>query len=335
MSLPEDLLKLPKAELHVHLEGAIQPETLLELARRNDVKLPADNIADLRHWFEFRDFHHFVEVYIGITRCLRTRADYELITVEYAREARRQNIRHAEITFTPGTHRMLGVPEDDFLSGLESGRRRAREEFGVSILWIFDIVRNAEHWRDAADYTLRVALEAQSLGVVALGLGGMELGHPPAPFAPWFERALSEGLHSIPHAGEGLGPESVRDAIDLLGAERIGHGVRAVEDLSLVELLVERRIPLEVCPTSNIRLGYYGSYNQHPLRRLHEAGVIVTVNTDDPPLFNTTMNQEVDLMRNEFEFKDEAARTTLRNGFVCSLLPNAEKEALLKDFDNA
>lgn len=331
----KNVASLPKSELHVHLEGSIQPETLLTLARRNGARLPADNLADLRRWFEFRDFPHFIEVYLGVTRCLKTREDYELITVEYAREARRQNIRHAEITFTPGTHKMLGVREDDFLAGLEAGRRRAREEFGVSILWIFDIVRNAEKWREAADYTLQIALHARGIGVAALGLGGMELGHPPERFAPWFERARSEGLHSIPHAGEGLGPESVRDAIERLGAERIGHGVRAIEDPTLVVLLAERRIPLEVCPTSNIRLRYYNSYQEHPLKRLHEAGVIVTVNTDDPPLFNTTMHDEIRLLETKFGFTPLETGQILRNGFVYSMLGETEKRAALVEFEGA
>jgi len=328
-----DFISLPKAELHVHLEGSIRPETLIELARRNGVTLPTKSLDELRRWFEFRDFDHFIQVYLTIARCLKTHDDYELITLEFAREAQRQNIRHAEVTFSPSTHCMFGVPEDAFLAGLESGRRRAREEFGVSILWIFDIVRNAPDWRANADLTLRIALDARSIGVVALGLGGKELDHPPAPFAPWFERARSEGLHSIPHAGEGLGPESVRDAIEHLGAERIGHGVRAIEDPAVVRLLAELRIPLEVCPTSNLRLRYYDSYATHPLRRLHDSGVIITVNSDDPPLFNTTLTDELRLLESEFGFSPSESLSILRNSFTHSLLPEAEKSALQSNPD--
>lgn len=323
-----DWLALPKAELHVHLEGSILPETLLELARRNSVELPAPDAAGLREWFVFRDFDHFIRVYITVTRCLRRAADYELAVFEFGREMARQNIRYAEATFSPGTHSWLGVPEDEYLSGLALGRARAREAFGVEINWIFDIVRNAERADYYADLTLRLALDGRASGVVALGLGGKEAGHPPERFARWFERAKSEGLKSSPHAGETAGPESVRAAVESLAADRIGHGVRAIEDPALVRLLAERRIPLEVCPTSNIRLGVYPDLASHPLRRLHDAGVIVTINSDDPPLFNTTLTDEMALLSSSFGFSPAASREILFNAPRHSFAPPASRADL-------
>src|SRR5918911_2124282 len=249
---------VPKAELHVHLEGSIQPATLLTLAQRNGVPLPVQTVAELRDWLIFRDFTHFVEIYLTISRCLKTAEDYELITYEFGAEMARQNVRYAEVTFTPSTHYLrLGVSHDTYFGGLTRGRQRARTDFGVEINWVFDIVHvltDDELNRTAADYTTSVALEGKNDGVVALGLGGVEIGHSFERIAPWFYRARAAGLHSAPHAGETVGPASVWGALRALGAESIGHGVRAVEDPALVAYLAEHGIPLEVCPTSNVRL---------------------------------------------------------------------------------
>ena len=230
---------------------------------------------------------------------------------------------------------MFGVPQEVWFPGLTQGRRRARVDFSVEINWVFNIVRS---WMDearivpTADYTTRVAIEGKDDGVVALGLGGSEVGRPPEPFAPWFDRARAAGLHSDPHAGETVGPESIWGALRALGAERIGHGVRAIEDTTLVAYLAERRIPLEVNPTSNIRLGVYADLAAHPLRRLHDAGVIVTINSDDPPLFNTTLNDEVALLAEPFGFSVEAIDAILLNGVRHSFLPPTRRQAMEADF---
>lgn len=330
MPLKDYLHAAPKAELHVHLEGSIQPATLLTLARRNRVDLPADTVADLRRWFTFRDFSHFVEVYLAITRCLRTVDDYELIAYEFGAEMARQNVRYAEVTFSPSTHEALGVPHGTYFVGLTSGRERARADFGVEISWVFDVVRNVgeEARNRRADYTVGVAVEGMGDGVVALGLGGMENGFPPELFVPWFDRARAAGLHSAPHAGELAGPPSIWGALRSLGAERIGHGVRAVEDPSLVAYLAEQRIPLEVNPTSNVCLGVCPSLADHPLRRLADDGVIVTVNSDDPPLFSTTLDEEVQTLADSFGFDVAAIDEILLNGVRHSFLPAERKRAL-------
>ena len=321
----------PKAELHVHLEGAIRPATLLELARRNGVPLPARNLEELRRWFVYRDFDHFVEIYIAISRCLRTAADYEFVVHEFGAELARQNVRYAEVTFSPATHQVLGVPQDAWFSGLTRGRARVRAEFGVEIAWVFDISRKTKdpsRTRPMADYTTAVAIEGRGDGVVALGLGGIEAGGPPEPFAPWFARARAAGLHSVPHAGEHAGPESVWGAIRALGAERIGHGVRAIEDPRLVAYLAEHRIPLEVSPTSNVLLGVAPSLAEHPFPRLHAAGVVLTINSDDPPLFNTTLNDEAALLADPFGLDIAAIDEVLLNAVRHSFQPPDRRRAM-------
>ncbi len=335
MSLDSYVRAAPKAELHVHLEGAIRPAMLLALAKRNGVALPAADEAGLRDLFSYRDFDHFVELFVTCVRCLRTVEDYELIVHEFGAEMARQNVRYAEVTVTPSTHHVFGVPHDVYFTGLTRGRERARVDFGVEIAWIFNIVRR---WNDPtrtvplADYVTSVAIEGRADGVVALGLAGAEAGAPPEPFAPWFDRARAAGLYSAPHAGETARPASVWGALRPLGAERIGHGVRAVEDPDLVAHLAEGRIPLEVCPTSNIRLGVYPDLAAHPFPRLRAAGALVTVNSDDPPLFNTTLNDEVALLAGPFGLDVAAIDAILLDAVRHSFLPPARREALEAEF---
>jgi aminodeoxyfutalosine deaminase len=322
----------PKAELHVHLEGSIRPSTLLKLAQRNGVQLPAHTLADLQKWFTFRDFDHFIEIYFEISSCLKTSEDYELIAYEFGANMARQNVRYAEVTFSPSTHQFsFGIPFDTFFTGMSRGRLLAQKEFGVEIRWIFDIVRDIPDGmlnRRRAEYTLAVALEGMDNGVVALGLGGAEVGNPPEQYAKWFEKAREAGLHSAPHAGETVGPDSVWGAVQTLSAERLGHGVRSIEDPVLVTYLAEKHIPLEICPTSNVKLGVYTDLAGHPLPGLYYAGVPVTINSDDPPLFNTTLNDEVKLLVDPFNFAFDTINEILLNGVRYSFLPVQEKQAL-------
>jgi aminodeoxyfutalosine deaminase len=323
---------VPKAELHVHLEGSIQPSTLLKLAERNRIDLPATTEAGLRKWFAYRDFAHFIEIYVTVSRCLTGAEDYELITYELGEQMASQNVRYAEVTFTPSTHGIShGVAYDTYFQGLTSGRRRVQQVFGVEINWVFDMeyaAANLALTRKVADYTLGAAMDGKHDGVVALGLGGVEVGHSFEHLAPYFDRGRAAGLHAAPHAGETVGPASIWGAIQVLGAERIGHGVRAIEDPKLVTYLAEHRIPLEVCPTSNLRLGVYSDLRTHPLRALYEAGVIVTINSDDPPLFNTTLTQEALLLHEPFRFDVAAIDNILLNGVRYGFLDAQRKQHL-------
>ena len=333
MNLQAYIRQAPKAELHVHLEGSVQPATLLALAKRNRIEPPAETLDELRQMFVFRDFAHFIQTYAIISRYLRTVEDYELITYEFGEQMAQQNVRYAEATFSVCTHRfMRGIPHDVYFTGLTRGRERAKRDFGVEINWVFDIVRDVASgpgMSERADYTTSVAIESRNDGVVALGLGGMETGFPPEWFESWFDKARAAGLHSAPHAGEVVGPESVWGAIRALGAERIGHGVHSIEDPLLIAELIKRDILLEVCPTSNVKLGAYPSLEQHPLPQLVAAGVPCCVNSDDPPLFNTTMLHEAELLDSAFHFDKATIDTILLNGVRYSFLPLHKKNELM------
>jgi adenosine deaminase len=332
VSLLSYVQAVPKAELHVHLEGAIQPETLLTLAQRNGIALPSNTIDGIRSWIAYRDFDHFIELFRAACRCLRTAEDYELVAYDLGADLARQGVRYAEATFSVSVHHRNGVPQSAYFEGLERGRQRALADFGIELTWIFNIVRQ---WKDGApleelaDHTTAVSIEGQEIGVVALGLAGAEAGAPPEPFAPWFERALAAGLHSAPHAGEHAGPESVWGAIRALHAERIGHGVRAVEDPTLVRYLAEHRITLDVCPLSNVRLGVAPSLERHQLPTLLDAGVTVTLNSDDPSLFNTSLSDDYATLVEPFGLSVEQIDEIVLNGFRSSFLPVERKQALI------
>jgi len=330
MNLHEFARWMPKIELHVHLEGSIRPATLLQLARRNEVELPAQNAQGLEEFYRFRDFAHFVEVYEAITGCLRTPEDYRLIAYEFGSDCARQNVRYAEVTFTVvSNERITGLPWQAILEGLNAGRAQARDEFGVQWRWVFDICRD---YAETQDRVLEIALAARERGVVALGLGGSEAEFPPELFERTFRRARDEGLRRAPHAGENAGPASIWAALRRLHADRLGHGVRCVEDPKLMQHLHELQIPLELCPTSNICLGLYPDYDAHPLRRLWDAGLRITVGSDDPPMFGADLNHEYELLVDHFGFDAEELERISLNGLHASFLPAEDKRRLEQEF---
>ncbi len=323
MSLSAFARQLPKVELHVHLEGAIRPATLLSLAGRNGRALPADDEAGLREYFRFRDFPHFELVYGTIIGCLRTPEDYTLIAHAFGRDCAAQNIRYVEATFTIVSHvHHNGLPWQVILNGLNAGRAAARAECGVEMRWIFDINRNRP---ETQAQVLEIALAARDQGAVALGLAGNESLYPASLVVETFRRAQEAGLPRVPHAGELAGPERVWETLRLLAPHRIGHGVRSVEDPTLVAHLREQQMPLEVCPTSNVRLGVYPDYAAHPLRRLWDAGLLLTVNSDDPPLFGTDLAGEYGVLVDHFGFTADELEQISLNGVRASLLPADEK----------
>ena len=330
MNRHEFARRMPKTELHVHMEGAIRPTTLLRLAERNNINLPAKDVEGLRDFYRYRDFEHFIQVYFTITGCMRTPQDYQLIAYEFGSDCARQNTLYAELTFAIETNmRLTGLPWEDILAGLNAGREQARQEFGVEMRWIFDIVRNSP---ETQDMVLEIALAARDRGVVALGLGGSEDTYPPELFIDTFERARREGLPRVPHAGELSGPDSVWTALDQLHADRLEHGVRCIEDPDLVETLVERQVALDICPTSNICLGVFPDIASHPARRLWDAGVLVTINSDDPPMFNTDLNQEYRLLVDHFDFQVSELEQISLNGVRASLMSDDQKAALEAEF---
>lgn len=331
MPLTDYIHAMPKVELHVHLEGTVQPETLLALAQKNNVTLPVSDEAGLHAWYTFRNFDHFIEIFVAISKCLQTPDDFERITYEYGRSMARQNIRYAEVTWTPYSHVNERLSWEALLAGVNAGRERAEREWGVKMRWICDIARHAPHSADTVVGWL-TSPNAQNGGVIALGLGGAEVNYPPEPFEAAFKTATAKGLHSIPHAGETVGPESVWGALRALKAERIGHGVRAIEDPALIAHLVTHQIPLEVNPTSNLCLGVYPSYNEHALRRLVDAGVLVTINSDDPALFNTTLTDEYRHAVTDCGLSLAELETIALNAVRASFIPEPDKTVMLSTF---
>jgi adenosine deaminase len=330
MDLYEFARRIPKVELHVHLEGSIQPHTLRLLAMRNKIHLPAEDDAGLSSLYHFKNFSQFLDSYLTITSCLRTLDDYQLIAYEFGHECARQNIRYAEVTFTILTNTQLtGLPWQDMLQALNAGRAQAHHEFGVQWQWVFDIVRNLP---DTQSKVLEIALAARKQGVVALGLGGSEDGFPPELFFETFTQAQQHKFHRIPHAGEIKGAESIWSALRLLHAERIGHGVRSIEDPKLVEYLRDHSIPLEVCPTSNICLQIYPDYAHHPLRKLWDAGLLITIGSDDPPMFDTDLNHEYEILVKEFGFSQAELEQISLNGIQSSFLSMEDKLKLKDEF---
>jgi adenosine deaminase len=332
MELIEFAKRMPKAELHVHLEGSILPTTLLKLARSNQITLPAEDEAGLAEMYRFKDFAQFLKTYMMVISCLRKVNDYRMIAYEFGSECARQNIRYAEVIFTPHKNATLsGIAWQEIVGGLNQGRAEARRDFGVEWQWIFDIVRDDP---ETQEEVLMITLAAQEQGVVALGLGGAEEGYPPELFVDTFERARSGGLHSVPHAGENAGPESVWSAVRLLHAERLAHGVRSIEDPKLVEYLREKQIPLDVCPTSNICLKIYPDYAAHPLRKLWEEGVFITVGSDDPPMFSTDLNHEYQVLVKEYNFTQAELEQISLNAIQASFLSQREKLNYTMEFQD-
>lgn len=321
---------MPKVELHVHLEGSILPATLLELARRNKEPLPADTVEGLAEWYTFTDFPHFAEIYQTLSRCVRTADDIELIAHDFLKNQADQNVRHSEVTYTAHTiWKNTQLSFETQLEALNKARAWGEKELGVSMGLIIDIPRD---WADDKDAKMvgEWVVDHHGNGVVALGLAGYEVGFPPEDFAAPFDHAAKHDVPAVVHAGETMGPDSIWGAMDRLNSVRIGHGVRCLEDPKLVETLRERQVPLEVCPTSNVCLGVADRLEDHPLPDLIAEGLYVTINTDDPPMFGTTLNDELITTSRAFGFSEDDLRHFMTQAARASLLPDADKKALIE-----
>jgi aminodeoxyfutalosine deaminase len=323
---------LPKAELHVHHVGSVSPRIAAELAARHAGETPVPTDVDaLAAYFDFRDFAHFIDVYLSIVDLVRDEEDVRVLTYEVARELARQQVRYAELTVTPYSHVRRGIPARAFCDAIEDARHQAERELGVVLRWCFDIP--GEAGLEAAEQTLRIALDERPDGLVSFGLGGPEIGVPRPQFKPYFEQAGAAGLHLVPHAGETTGAATVWDAIRELGAERIGHGIHSVRDPALLDLLAERRIPLEVCPTSNVRTRAVSTLDEHPLRALVEAGVPVTINSDDPPMFGTTLNDEYAIAARLLELDETGVAELARAAVRAAFMSEVDKARLVAEID--
>ena len=323
---------LPKAEIHVHHVGSASPRIVSELAARHPGVVPSDLDA-LRDYFTFRDFGHFIEVYLAVVDLLREPEDIRLLTYEVAADMAAQNIRYAELTLTPWTSVQAGVPIEAYVEAVEDARVAAERDHGVKLRWIYDIP--GESGLPSAEDTLRYALHPKAPEtLIGFGLGGPEVGVDRPQFKDVFDQARAAGLHSVPHAGETTGPQTVWDALRDLGAERIGHGTSSVQDPELVAYLVEHQIPLEVCPTSNIATRAVDVLENHPIRQMHEAGVLITVNSDDPPMFGTTLNREYEIAAELLGLDEHGIAGLAKNAVRASFLPDADKAALAAEIDS-
>jgi aminodeoxyfutalosine deaminase len=283
-------LPCPKIELHVHLEATVRPATLLAIARRNGVALPATTVEGLAPLYAFRDFAHFIEAWIRTTQALRTAADFRRLVVDYAGEAAQHGAVYFEGSFSPAEPVVRGVAWEEIFEGYCDGVSEARERYGVDVRLSPEVTRGFS--LELAADVARWAVRYRERGVVGLGLGGNDVDYPPEPYAAVFALARDGGLGSVPHAGEIAGPESVRGALDALHADRIRHGIRAVDDPALLIELAERGIVLDVTPISNVRTGAVPSLAQHPLPKLIAAGVACSISTDDPALMDTDLERD-------------------------------------------
>jgi aminodeoxyfutalosine deaminase len=327
---------LPKAELHVHHVGSASARIVSELAARHPGTVPSD-LEELQRFYEFRDFAHFIEVYLAVVDLIRTPEDVRYLTYEVAREmATGQNLRYAELTCTPYTSVRphedgVGMAIEAYTEAIEDARVAAERDFGLVLRWIYDIP--GESGVPSADATLDFALNHRPDGLIGFGLGGPEIGVPRPQFQPHFEAATAAGLRSLPHAGETTGPQTVWDALNLLGAERIGHGTSAAQDPELLAHLAERGIPLEVCPSSNIATRAVGTLEEHPIRAFRDAGVTVTVNSDDPPMFGTDLNHEYEIAADLLELDEAGVADLARAAVRASYADTDVQERILGEID--
>lgn len=333
---PEFVAGLPKAELHVHHVGSASPRMVAELAARHPGRVPSD-LDELRRFYEFRDFAHFIEVYLAVVDLVRTPEDIRYLTYEVAREmAEGQSLRYAELTCTPYTSVRPHDPEpgmaiEAYTEAIEDARVAAERDFGLVLRWIYDIP--GEAGLPSADATLGFALDHAPEGLVGFGLGGPEVGVPRPQFQPHFDAARAAGLHSVPHAGETTGPETVWDALRLLGAERIGHGTSAAQDPALLAHLAETGVPLEVCPSSNIATRAVADLSEHPITAFRDAGVTVTVASDDPPMFGTTLNREYEIAAELLDLDTDGVADLARTAVRASFAEDAVKTRVLAEID--
>jgi len=323
------IASLPKAELHLHLEGSIDPPTLLELKQRHGKN---GTLAEIEQLYRYKDFTSFLMAFKTVTEELQTPDDYELITYRIMEKLKADNVLHAEVTVSVGVCLWRKQDFDSIFAGLERGRERGERAFGTSLLWIFDAVR--QFGPEKAQPVVELAVRYKDRSVVGFGIGGDERQAAPELFRDVYAYAATNGLRLTAHAGETAGPGSVWGALNL-PAERIGHGFTASQDPELVEALSTRQIPVEICITSNLRTGICPTIAEHPVRNYFDQGVMVTLNTDDPAMFATSLNREYQLAQHAFGFTDEHLRELARNSFEASFLPAEKKLQFLDIFDAA
>ncbi|MEU9440560.1 adenosine deaminase [Streptomyces sp. NPDC048304] len=315
-------MPLPKAELHLHIEGTLEPELAFELAARNGVTLPYADTDALREAYRFQDLQSFLDLYYELMAVLRTEQDFADLANAYLARAAAQGVRHAEIFFDPQAHTARGVDLGTVVEGLWRALGRSEENHGVSTKLILCFLRDDS--AESAMETLRAARPYLDR-ITGVGLDSAEVGHPPAKFREVYEAAAALGLHRVAHAGEEGPPAYITEALDVLGVERVDHGLRCMEDPALVERLVRERIPLTLCPLSNVRLRAVGTLADHPLPAMLDAGLLCTVNSDDPAYFGGYAGDNFDAVRQTLGLTEDRLRELARNSFLASFLEDDEE----------
>jgi len=324
----EYIRRLPKAELHLHLEGTVAPETLVELSQRHD-SAPL-SLDEARALYRYTDFTGFLMAFKAVTERLRNPEDYELIAWRMLQRLAAQGVVHAEVYIAVGVIHYWGRADlEPIFAALERARERAKHEFGISLYWIFDAVRHFGPEAAARVFRQAAAMRAEYPSIIGIGLGGDERQTGADVFRDHYAEARDAGLRLTAHAGESTGPESIWAAINI-GAERIGHGLTAIEDPELMEVLTERQIPIEICITSNIRTGCCLPLTTHPVRSYFDAGLMITLNSDDPAMFSSDLECEYKLAANDFGFTNEHLRELAANSIESSFLPPERKVELLR-----
>ena len=321
--------RVPKTELHLHLEGAIPHATLWELVQKYGGDPSVPTVEALEQRFQYRDFPHFIRMWIWKNGFLREAEDFTRIAEAVARDLAGQNVRYAEAFYSPTDFGRHGLGVQELTRAIRAGLSRVPE---IDVLLVADLVRDTGP--EQAARTLQEVHEVRDLGVIGVGIGGSEHEHPPEPFAGVYERARDLGFRTSAHAGEAAGAASVWGAIRALHVDRIGHGTRAREDEALLDYLAEHEIPIEMCPLSNVRTGVVDSLAAHPIRDYYQRGIVVTVNTDDPKMFGNSLAGEYALLESELGFSRDEIRALILNGIRASWLAEDRKQALVEAFES-
>jgi adenosine deaminase len=321
---------LPKAELHLHIEGSLEPELLFELAQRNAVSIRFDSVEQLRAAYQFEDLQSFLDIYYEGAGVLITERDFYDLTWAYLQKASEQNVRHAEIFFDAQTHTNRGVPFETVVTGIRRALEAGRREYGITSHLILCFLRHLSE--EQAMQTLDQALPFKDW-IVGVGLDSSEAGHPPRRFVRVFARAREHGFRVVAHAGEEGPPEYVREALDLLGAERIDHGVRSIEDAELMKRLAREQIPLTVCPLSNVKLRVFPSMAEHNLKQMLDARLVVTVNSDDPAYFEGYLTENYLAIQRALDLSRDDVRRLAANSFKASFIGEGQRSSLLEELD--
>ncbi|MDY6976883.1 MAG: adenosine deaminase [Pseudomonadota bacterium] len=332
MSLSSIIKNIPKAELHLHIEGSLTPELMWRLAEKHSVSLPYASVEEIEAAYNFKDLQSFLDLYYAGAGVLRDEEDFFTLMWEYLSRCAEENIVHTEIMFDPQTHTERGIGFDVFMPGFLRAMQKAESEFGISSYLIMSFLR---HLPESEAFETLEAAKPYYQHITAVGLDSSELGHPPSKFERVFKKAKSLGFKIVAHAGE-EGPASyIWEAIELLDVDRIDHGVRCQEDQALMALLKEKQIPLTVCPLSNLKLCVIDDMKEHNIVQLLDAGLLVTVNSDDPTYFGGFLNANFEALHTSLNIDEETIRMLAANSFKASFLPEEKKNAFIKQVTEA